>query len=166
MTFVTEKGATQLKVTVKLKDSEKEITEFQNITKKDGAPNDIGVATFKHIVEAFGPAAETLTSSKQEVVGYKEKVNADVVAGMEKTDIIVLVRAVHEEGAKFEDYNIIEGFLKIDGTNSKGEDLVTPYLEKVEKTPVLQRKAKGGSGSSKAKGAVDEKAKKELDELV
>lgn len=163
-TFDTEKGAKQLKVVVKLKENDKELTTFQNIVKKDGNPNAIGVATFKHIIEAFGTQSEKLTEAKENVVGYKDKVDAAVVKGMESIDIIVLVRAVHEEGAEFEDSNEIEGYLKIDGTNAKGEDMVKPYLEKIEKTPVKQKKAKGAKTNST--GSVDSSAKADLENLV
>ena len=165
ITFKTEKGATQLKVVVKLKDSGKELKEFQNLNKKDGTPNEIGTATFRHILDAFGPAVDNLTTAEEEVVGYKEKVKASVVKGTENIDIIVLVREVHQDGADFEDTNEIEGFLRIDGTNAKGEELVSKFMEKIEEKPVRIKKSKGGS-SSKSAGKVDEKAKADLDNLV
>ncbi len=165
ITFKTEKGATQLKVVVKLKDSGKELKEFQNLNKKDGTPNEIGTATFRHILDAFGPAVDNLTTAEEEVVGYKEKVKVSVVKGTENIDIIVLVREVHQDGADFEDTNEIEGFLRIDGTNAKGEELVSKFMEKIEEKPVRIKKSKGGS-SSKSAGKVDEKAKADLDNLV
>ena len=150
-TFVTPKNATQLKVIV-IPDSEpdREITIYQNIKKKDGSANEIGQATFRHIIDAMGVSASDLAVKTEKIKGYGKDVEAKVVQGISKKPITAFVRSVFEEGAKFETYNEIEAYGRADGTNSKGEDLVTAFKEKIEKTPVLKRTAKAQSGGGEA----------------
>ena len=150
-TFTTESGAGMLICTVKIPTEDRDITIYQNTKKKDGSPNEIGTATFKHIIQATNVESTALTTKKEEITAYGKKVEGTVVKGLSGKPFMALIRHVHEEGARFADSNEIEAWAKADGTNSKGEDLLSTFNEKIEKTPILERKAKeGGSAATKA----------------
>lgn len=150
-TFEVESGAGMLICEVKVPSEDRVVTIYQNTKKKDGTPNEIGTATFKHIIQATNADSSSLTTKKEEITAYGKKVQGTVVKGLAGKPFTALVRAVHEAGAKFEDTNEIEAWARADGTNAKGEDLLGVFNEKIEKTPVLQRKAKeGGNAATKA----------------
>ncbi len=150
-TFVTTKGATQLKVVFQPNGDHDEVTIYQNVKKKNGEANEIGQATFRHVIDACGLSMADVTIKTQTIKGYAKDVEGKVVQGIKTKPITGFVRSVFEEGADFENYNEIEAWGRADGTNSKGEDLVAAYKEKIEKTPVLIRKKKaGGNASTKA----------------
>jgi len=163
-TFVTEKGATQLKVIVSIKPENQEITSYQNITKKDGNPNPIGTSVFKHILDALGE--EGLTAKSGKIKGYAKEVDANCIMGMSNKPIMVLIRQVKEPGAQYEDSNEIDGYLRADGTNSKNENLVDDYIEKITKTPILIRKTKDKASSSSAGGTTDVQAAADIDSII
>jgi len=162
-TFVTEKGAKQLKIIVNITSEDHDITVYQNITKKDGNPNVIGTATFKHVLDALGEEGLSVVEAK--IKGYAKEVDAQCIQGMSSKPIIVLVREVHQPGEKFEEVNEIDGYLKADGTNAKNENMVDAYVEKITKTPILERKVKAGSASASAGGTTDTSSKA-IDELI
>jgi len=168
-TFMTQNGAGMLKAVVEIpvegEDKPREITLYQNTKKKDGSPNDIGTATFKHIIQAVNVDSSSLSTKKETIKAYGKDVQGTVVNGILGKQFKALVRAVHEEGASYEDYNEIDAWAKTDGTNAKNEDIVTPFMEKIEKKPVLMRKAKPGSASQATKEATSETAKKVADML-
>ena len=150
-TFKSSGGALMMKITTHLEKEDKDIEEYQTVVNKDGKPNEIGQATFRHIMDAACPADQGSLSNKiEKVLAYKKEVDGTVVKGLDGKPFIALIRAVHEEGAGFSDYNIVEAFARVDGTNSKGEDLLETFKTKIEKTPVMQRKAKGGNTASAA----------------
>jgi len=149
-TFVTEKGAKQLKIVVNVTSEDHDITIYQNITKKDGEPNVIGTATFKHVLDALGEEGLSVVEAK--IKGYAKEVDAQCIQGMSSKPIIVLVREVHQPGEKLEEVNEIDGYLEADGTNAKNENMVDAYVEKITKTPILERKVKAGSASTSAGG--------------
>lgn len=142
-TFVTAKGATQLKVVVKPDNEDQDVTIYQNIKKKDKTPNEIGQATFRHVIDALQVEAGDLVVKTEEILAYGKKVKGKVVKGIDTKPITAFIRSVFEEGAKYETYNEIEAYGRGDGTNSKGEDLIANYKEKIEKNPILKRVAKG-----------------------
>ena len=148
-TFTTENGAGMLKAIVVIPEKDnREITIYQNTKKKDGSPNEIGTATFKHIIQATNVDSSTLSTKTETIKAYGKDVEGKVVKGLNGKPFLALVRAVHEEGAKFEDYNEIEAYARVDGTNAKSEDILTTFNEKIEKTPILNRKAKNPQANS------------------
>jgi len=150
-TFKSSGGALMMKITTHLEKEDKDIEEYQTVVNKDGKPNEIGQATFRHIMDAACPTDQGALSNKVEKVkAYKKEVDGTVVKGLDGKPFIALVRAVHEEGASFADYNIVEAFARVDGTNSKGEDLLETFKTKIEKSPVMQRKSKGGGATAGA----------------
>ena len=152
-TFKSSGGALMLKVTVHLDKEDKDMDEYQTVVNKDGKPNPIGQAMFKHILDAALPTGQDgLTNKAEKILAYKKEVDATIVKGLDGKPLIALVRQVHEEGAKYSDYSIVEGFARVDGTNSKGEDILTPFKAKIEKAPVMQRKAKGGAAAAATQG--------------
>jgi len=150
-TFTTDSGAGMMKAVIEIEadGDNREITVYQNIKKKDGSANTIGTATFKHIVEATNTEMAMLSTKKEQIKAYGKDVQATVVQGLIGKKIKAFVRAVHEEGATYENYNEIEAYARVDGTNSKGENIEEAFIEKITKTPVLERKAKQSSNSSK-----------------
>lgn len=146
-TFTTESGAGMMKAEIYIPDADRTITVYQNVKKKNGEANAIGTATFKHIIQATNVDTSTLKTATEKIKAYGKEVEAKVVKGLAGKPFTALVRAVHEDGAKFEDYNEIEAYARIDGTNAAGEDLVAPFNEKIAKTPVLNRKSKDGGTS-------------------
>jgi hypothetical protein len=149
-TFVTDKGAGMLLCKVYIPDEDRTIDVYQNTKKKDGTPNDIGTATFKHIIQATNVDTSQLTTKKEEITAYGKKVEGTVVQGLTGKPFLAFVRSVHEAGAKFEEYNEIEAWARMDGTNAKGEDIKTTFMEKIEKTPILNRQSKQQSGGGTA----------------
>ena len=148
-TFTTEKGAKMMKAVIVIPSEDKrEITVYQNTQKIDGSPNEIGTATFKHIIQATNVDSANLSVKAETIKAYGKDVEGKVVKGLNGKPFLALVRAVHEEGAKFENYNEVEAYTKVDGTNAKGEDILTIFKEKIEKTPILNRKAKNPQTSS------------------
>lgn len=147
-TFVTEKGATQLKVVADIDGSDNDITVYQNIKKKDGSANEIGQATFRHILDALQKTAADLTVASENIKAYGKDVPGKVVKGINTIPVTFFVRAIFEEGAKYENYNEIEAYGRADGTNGKGEDLVTVFKEKVAKNPIIKRVAQAASGNA------------------
>lgn len=165
-TFTTDSGAGMMKAVVYIKSKDRSIDVYQNTKKKDGTPNDIGTATFKHIIQALNVDESELSVKEEKIKAYGKEVDAKVVKGVTGKTFVALVRAVHEEGAKFEDSNEIEAWARADGTNAKGEDLVETFNKKIEKTPVLQRKAKEGSaGNANTKAETTATAKDVADIL-
>jgi hypothetical protein len=152
-TFTTDSGAGMLYCKIYIPSEDRDIEIYQNTKKKDGTPNKIGTATFKHIIQAVNVDSNDLTTKKEEITAYGKKVQGTVVKGLSGKPFLALVRAVFEEGSKYENYNEVEAWARVDGTNSKSEDIKTVFLEKISKNPVLQRKAKqqsGGNASTKA----------------
>ena len=147
-TFQTEKGAGMLIATIHITSDDRDITIYQNTKKKDGKPNDIGTRTFKSIISAANVNMSELSTKTEKIKAYGKEVDAKVVKGIEGKKIAALVRAVFEEGAKFENSNEIEAFAKADGTNAKGEDLLENFKTKIEKNPVKIKKAKADSTSN------------------
>ncbi len=141
-TFDTTSGAKMFKAVVNIISEEKEMTVYQNITKKDGQPNPIGTAVFKAIMDATQVDKKALSVATEKVTAYGKEVDAQVLKGITGKVFVALVRAVHEEGADFPDYNEIEGYVTVDGNNSKGENLVDKFNEKIASRPVVERKAK------------------------
>ena len=141
-TFTTDSGAGILYCKVNIPSEDRDIEVYQNTKKKDGSPNEIGTATFKHIIQAVNVDTTTLSTKKEQIKAYGKEVTGTVVNGVVGKPFLALVRAVLEEGGRFENYNEIEAWAKADGTNAKNEDIKTPFLEKIEKTPVLSRKSK------------------------
>ncbi len=146
-TFTSSKGAGMLQAVIHVTSSDRDITIYQNTKKKDGKPNDIGTRTFKSIIAAANADMSELSTKTEKVKAYGKEVDGKVVKGLDGKKIAVLVRAVFEEGAKFENYNEIEAYAKADGTNANGEDLLEEFKAKIEKTPVLNRKAKEGAST-------------------
>jgi hypothetical protein len=153
-TFTSSGGAGMLKVTFTPSDANATpVTIYQNIKKKDGSDNEIGQATFRHVLDAAGKTLPELNVVNEEIEAYGKKVQGVVAKGMENIVVTAFIRNVFEEGAKFDKYNEVEAWGRADGTNSKGEDMVAKFKEKIEKAPVLIRKAKNTGGAAQSTAA-------------
>ena len=149
-TFTSSKGAGMLKVVVNITDQEDtDITIYQNVKKKDGSANEIGQATFRHILDACNKTSADIAVKAEEITAYGKKVPGNVVKGLDKIPFKACVRQIFTEGSKYEDSNEIDAYLRADGTNAKGENLVDTFKEKIAKNPILKRVEKGqGAGGS------------------
>ena len=149
--FNTDKGAGMLKVTVSPVNPDESLTDvtvYQNIKKKDGSANEIGTRTLKNVLEALNTSLDQVAVQNAEIVGYAKNVQAKVISGIQNTMFLACIRQVHEEGAKYSDYNEIAAYAKADGTNAKGENIIDAFKAKIEKNPILERKAKNTQSSS------------------
>jgi len=166
-TFTSSKGAGMLKIVVEIpSEKDSDLTLYQNIKKKDGSANEIGQGTFKHILDACNKSTSDIAVKVEQIKAYAKNVDGNVVKGLDNSPIKVCVRQIFEEGANYEEYNEVEAYLRADGTNVKGENLVDKYLEKIEKTPILKRTAKAGSGGSSSTAAVVTADGKSVDEML
>ncbi len=149
-TFTTDSGAIQFKIVVRIKDEKardgyRELTKYGNFRKKDGSVNEFGQ---RDIIGALEATKMDLAEIKTQTI--KEKCYAterdfNNFIGVNKAPVTIFVRQVLEEGAQYEDQNEIEGIFDIEGKNSKGEDQTEAFMKKIEKTPVLKRKAKNNN---------------------
>ena len=131
---------------------------YQNITKKDKSPNEIGTATLKHVLDALGTSIDKVTIAEEDIIAYGKGVKAHVIKGLDKVPMIACVREVYEEGARFPKSNEIEHYAKEDGTNAKGEDIVTKFKEKIAENPVLIRKPKENTSTGSTAAASADRA--------
>ena len=146
-TFTSSKGAGMLQAIIHITKEDRDITIYQNVKKKPvngkaAEANEIGTRTFKSIIAAANVEMSDLSTKTEKIKAYGKEVDGKVIKGLDGKKIVALVRAVFEEGADFENSNEIEAYAKADGTNAKGEDLLETFKEKIEKTPVLNRKHK------------------------
>ena len=152
-TFTSTKGAGMLIAIIHITSEDRDITVYQNTKKKDGSANEIGTRTFKSIIASANVEMSDLSTKVEKIKAYGKEVEGKVVKGLADKKITALVRAVFEEGADFENKNEIEAYVKVDGTNSKGEDLLDAFKTKIEKNPIKikKTKAKDGDASTQAK---------------
>jgi len=136
--FKTNSGAEMLKIAVEVE--EVEIKMYQNIKKKNGEPNEIGVGRLKNLLVSCQIEQPQLKLVK--TAGYKDEVEGKRIVNVIGKKVKTCIRKVIEEGAEYPEYNEIELFCKPDGTNSKGENVEEIFKNKIEKNPVLKRKAK------------------------
>ena len=149
--FKSGSGATMMKIVTHIEKENIDIVEYQNTVKKDGEPNPIGQATFKHALDAIvGDDKSTLSHKKEEIEAYAKKVEGTVVKGLSGKPFIALVREVFKEGDSYPKDNVVEAFAKVDGTNSKGEDLLEKFNKTIAENPVRIIKNKGGNANSGA----------------
>ena len=149
--FKSKHGAGMLKCTIQDQD-ENTFTTYVNVKKKDGTDNDIGARFVKGALDAVGVDMNSATI-KQIVGDYYAEKNQDVnsVDSVLNKPLKACVRQVHTEGAEYENSNEIEAFLDKQGKNGKGEDQLEAFAAKIEKQPILERKAKtpaGGDGAA------------------
>ncbi len=150
-TFKSGTGATMMKVVTLLSKDKKEITEYHNTVKKDGSPNKIGQEVFTHLMDAvLGEDKSGASVKKEKITAYAKETEASVIKGLAGKPFIAMVMSVHEEGAKYDTYNIVQSFANASGQNIKGEDLVEKFKEKILEKPILERKAKAGAGGASA----------------
>jgi len=146
--YTTDNGAVQLKIVLTVPELlDHELTQYQNIKKRNGEVNEIGERWFKGLFDATNTDINDTIVEEGEFEAYGSKKKGKIIRGLTGKPLKALVRAVHEEGAKFPDYNEFT-FARIDGTNGKGEDIVSKFKETIEKVPVLQRTAKNQQGGS------------------
>jgi hypothetical protein len=155
-TFKTDSGATQFKIVVKVKDG-RELTKYGNYLKKDGSINEYGQRDVMGALNATKIDLSTIQAQTIKTKCYGKEKDFNNFIGLEKAPVSVFVREVFEEGSQYEEQNEIEGIFDEDCKNSNGEDQSEKFTQKIEKKPVLRRKAKAQSGGSAktaaAKGA-------------
>jgi len=159
--FKSKSGAGMLKCTIADK-NDKELTVYVNIKKKDGSDNEIGARFIKGALDAVGV---DINAAKVETIvadyyGEKDK-EVNSISDVLKKPLKACVRQVHTEGTEYENSNEIEAFLDKQGRNTKGEDQLEAFQTKIEKQPILERKAKGnGTASNSGAPAPDAQTKK------
>jgi hypothetical protein len=149
-TFKSKKGAGMMKATIHITSEDRTIEVYQNLKKLDGSANEIGTRTFKSIIAASGVDMDEISKQAGKIKAYGAETDASIVKGIKGKKIAACVRAVFQEGEKFENTNEIEAFAKPDGTNANGEDIIEAFKARIEKTPVKTKKAKEQSGGNKS----------------
>jgi hypothetical protein len=119
-----------------------EITDYINVVKRDGASNDIGARAINMAVQATGLELTDVEIKETEEKCYSSNQKVQMFSNVLNKPVTIFVRKVHEEGAMFPDYNEVTFVGNPAGENSKGEDQKEAFLDKVEKMPVIERKAK------------------------
>ena len=158
-------GTTMLKVVLHLEKEDMLIEEYYPMESAKGDEYVFNKERLVYLTEALDAA--TLSVKAEKVMAYKKEVEATVLKGTIGHPIIALVYQTFEEGGDYPDNNEVDGYLKPDGTNKKGEDLLATFKEKVEKTPVRKKKtkAKAGAASASTAGTVTAEGKAVADML-
>lgn len=174
--FNTDSGATMFKLVLKDPEADKELTYYANtaykakkdaddVKKGDKVENKAGTKIFKSLLSALHlePTALTITDTTIEAYG-KENTPAKSL-GLEGRGLIALVREV-DDSANSDKYplsNDIESFTDIEGKIDGSVEPLEKWKAKIEKTPVLVKKAKkGGAKQAVASEASKEAARKVL----
>lgn len=141
--FKGEKGGVQIKIAVTLDEFlDHEVSKYPVIVTKDGVKSEWGPREVKHVISAANIDPTTVTQVQGKMKAYNKEVDAILLKGVEGKPLKIALRKVHDPEGKYEWYNEIEHFMRVDGTNAKGEDLEGPFLKKIEKNPILERKSK------------------------
>ena len=148
------------KSTIITEENENVIESYTNIIKRDGKPNEFGLKDLKGYLFAVGLNIEDVETTLVEEKCYGSKKECNQVNIPENIPVSIFVRKVFEEGSDYPDYNEIEGIFDIDGKNANGEDQIETFMTKIEKMPVLKRKAKAKSNSKDSKDTAKEPSKK------
>jgi hypothetical protein len=124
-----------------------------NVVKKDGESSLIGAKTINMIVQATGIELTDVEVKEAKEKCYSSIKKVQMFSNVLNKPVTIFVRKIHEEGAKFPDYNEVTFVGNPAGENSKGEDQKEKFLEKVEKMPVINRKAKEPANSTNTKSS-------------
>jgi hypothetical protein len=144
--FMSSGGAGMFKLVVADKD-ERELTIYTNIVKKSGEANEFGTRDLVGLIDAVG--CKDLGVKPVISNCYGKEVDAQLCTGLVNKKFKALVRLVEDQSNdKYPLQNEIQGYATTEGHNKKGEDIVEAYMKKIAKTPVMVRKAKGGSKPS------------------
>jgi len=158
--FVTEKEAKMFKISFKDKDGE-EFIDYQNtsyIAKKDGkngvkkgdrVENKGGAHILKSLLAAAGIEPASLTLEDVKIKAYaNEDVDAKSLKELIGRAVICMVRKVEDSSSDYPESNAVEGYADIEGNVNGSDENLTKWKEKIEKFPVLVKKAKKGTGTT------------------
>ena len=158
--FSTDSGATMFKLTLKDPEADKTLTEYANTSytaksdDKDGAykkgdkvENKSGAKLFKSLLSALHLEPTALSISDGKTEAYGKEVDAKII-DLAGRGVIALVRQVDDSAnnEKYGESNVIEGFADIEGNIDDSPEPLKKWLAKIEKAPVLVKKAKKSSG--------------------
>jgi hypothetical protein len=124
-----------------------EITDYMNVIKSNGQPNNITSRAIKMIAQATGIELGDVEIVEKEEKCYSSKKKIQMFSNVLNKPVTLFVREINEEGAKFPKYNEVEFVGNAAGENSKGEDQKEAFLAKIEKIPVIERKSKETANS-------------------
>jgi len=175
--FGTESGAKMLKVSFKDAD-DREFTDYQNtsyiakedkdkVKKGDRCENPGGAKIFKALLSAANvePASATMSEGKIKAYG-KDDVDAIVIDSLKGRSVVALVRQVEDPNSEqYPDSNQIEGYADVEGNINGSSENLDKWKLKIEKQPVLVKKAKKGS-TAKATTATSDAAKSAAKSLL
>jgi len=152
-TYLTDKKAKMLRITVHLENENRDIEDYINLVKseeKNNEPNELGQKQFKGLMAALNMSPKELQAKNGKFKVYGKEVEGHELTGFAGKQLIALVRQTYEEGSQYPDGNEIEGYLKIDGTDAKGENKLAEFKEKIERNPIKKKKARGGAQAKKS----------------
>jgi hypothetical protein len=127
-----------------------EMTDYINVVKKDGTSNDIGARVINMIVQATGSELTDVEVQEKEEKCYGSKQKVQMFTSALNKPVTLFIRKIHEEGATFPEYNEVSFVGNPAGENSEGKDQKELFLDKIEKIPVIERKAKESTTTAKS----------------
>ena len=167
--FKTDSKAVMMKIDLFDPKEEKAFTEYVNTSyiskdeKKEVTENKGGAKIFKALFSAIKLEPAQATTSNEEIDAYGKKVQADVVTNAAGRKCIALVREVNDPNKEqYQDYNVIEGFADIEGNIGGSDEPMKKWLDKIEKAPILTKKAKKKAGVTVASSATAQAEAKSL----
>lgn len=141
--FKTDSGAKMLKIKATLHEPEgRKLEKYVNIVKKDGNPNDFGMKDLKELVSAAGQRLADLKVKTVREKCYGKDIDTQEIQNISSVPVTLFIREIFEEGGEYEQQNEIENVFDKDGKNEKGEDQKETFFAKLDKKPILKRKAK------------------------
>lgn len=170
--FKTASGATMFKLAIvnEAGDNYEEYFNTKYVAKaddKDGkfkageeVENMSGVSIVTALVAATG--CKDINAKDTTFKAYKEEnQSGKALLGLIGKVALFGIREIHTEGAQYPQSNEISMITDLQGNNSKGEEVMSKFSALIEKTPIINRKAKEGAtqaatteGSEEAKAAV------------
>lgn len=111
-------------------------------------------------IESVGKKLDSIQTQVVKNDVSDEFVNFIGVAG--ETPVTAFLQVEHTAGSQYEWKNIIQAVFDKDGLNSDGVDQKAQFMENIEKKPIIEKKAKAGTGGGGGASAPSSNAASKL----
>jgi len=163
-TFTTANGARQFKVQLYIPSEDRTMDFYQTITNGNGDKNEIGTRSFRHLIDAMNTPESDFTVVNETIKVRGKDIEAKAVKGVKDKTVIAMIMEVHQKGAYYEESNEVTAWARVDGTNAKGEDIVTKFNNKIAEKPILKKPDK--ITSTKSTNTQNSELKKDVDSMI